>query len=139
MTQLVVRIDDDLAKSIDRLIAEGVVGSRSDVVRRASGRSSSEPDAAAPQTRSSPATRIVPRPNTRSRGQCAASFDNLQPIRKTFPTSRIGRRAALSATERAMPESRFQPPTSGWMDGIVRLGAGTRRIGGVAVSDRSTA
>ena len=34
MTQLVARIDNDLAKSIDRLIAEGVVESRSDAVRK---------------------------------------------------------------------------------------------------------
>lgn len=34
MTQLVTRIDNDLARSIDRLIAEGVVESRSDAVRR---------------------------------------------------------------------------------------------------------
>jgi Arc/MetJ-type ribon-helix-helix transcriptional regulator len=34
MTQLVARIDDDLARSIDRLIAEGVVESRSDAVRK---------------------------------------------------------------------------------------------------------
>jgi len=34
MTQLVARIDDDLAKSIDQLIAEGVVESRSDAVRK---------------------------------------------------------------------------------------------------------
>jgi Arc/MetJ-type ribon-helix-helix transcriptional regulator len=33
-TQLVVRIDNDLAKSNDHLIAEGVVESRSDVVRK---------------------------------------------------------------------------------------------------------
>lgn len=35
MTQLVTRIDDDLAREIDALIAEGVVESRSDAVRRA--------------------------------------------------------------------------------------------------------
>lgn len=34
MTQLVARIDDDLANSIDQLIAEGVVESRSDAVRK---------------------------------------------------------------------------------------------------------
>lgn len=34
MTQLVTRIDTDLAESIDRLIAEGVVESRSDAVRK---------------------------------------------------------------------------------------------------------
>lgn len=34
MTQLVTRIDDDLAASIDRLIAQGVVESRSDAVRK---------------------------------------------------------------------------------------------------------
>ncbi len=34
MTQLVARIDDDLAESIDQLIAEGVVESRSDAVRK---------------------------------------------------------------------------------------------------------
>ncbi|MGA7282001.1 MAG: ribbon-helix-helix domain-containing protein [Acidimicrobiia bacterium] len=34
MTQLVTRIDSDLATSIDRLIAEGVVESRSDAVRK---------------------------------------------------------------------------------------------------------
>ena len=34
MTQLVVRIDDDLAESIDQLVAEGVVESRSDAVRK---------------------------------------------------------------------------------------------------------
>ena len=34
MTQLVARIDNDLAKSIDELIAEGVVESRSDAVRK---------------------------------------------------------------------------------------------------------
>lgn len=35
MTQLVARIDDDLAREIDALVAEGVVESRSDAVRRA--------------------------------------------------------------------------------------------------------
>ena len=34
MTQLVARINNDLAKSIDELIAEGVVESRSDAVRK---------------------------------------------------------------------------------------------------------
>jgi len=34
MTQLVTRIDDGLANSIDELIAEGVVESRSDAVRK---------------------------------------------------------------------------------------------------------
>ena len=34
MTQLVARIDADLAKSIDQLVAEGVVESRSDAVRK---------------------------------------------------------------------------------------------------------
>jgi len=34
MTQLVTRIDSDLAKDIDRLVAEGVVESRSDAVRK---------------------------------------------------------------------------------------------------------
>jgi Arc/MetJ-type ribon-helix-helix transcriptional regulator len=34
MTQLVTRIDSDLARSIDQLIAEGVVESRSDAVRQ---------------------------------------------------------------------------------------------------------
>jgi Arc/MetJ-type ribon-helix-helix transcriptional regulator len=34
MAQLVTRIDDDLAESIDRLIAEGVAESRSDAVRK---------------------------------------------------------------------------------------------------------
>lgn len=34
MTQLVTRIDNELARSIDQLIAEGVVQSRSDAVRR---------------------------------------------------------------------------------------------------------
>lgn len=34
MTQLVTRIDDELAASIDDLIAQGVVESRSDAVRR---------------------------------------------------------------------------------------------------------
>jgi Arc/MetJ-type ribon-helix-helix transcriptional regulator len=34
MTQLVARIDNDLADSIDQLIAEGVVESRSDAVRK---------------------------------------------------------------------------------------------------------
>lgn len=34
MTQLVARIDNDLAESIDQLIAEGVVESRSDAVRK---------------------------------------------------------------------------------------------------------
>jgi Arc/MetJ-type ribon-helix-helix transcriptional regulator len=35
VTQLVTRIDDDLAREIDALVAEGVVESRSDAVRRA--------------------------------------------------------------------------------------------------------
>ena len=35
MTQLVTRIDDDLAREVDGLVAEGVVASRSDAVRRA--------------------------------------------------------------------------------------------------------
>lgn len=34
MAQFVTRIDDDLAEHIDRLIADGVVESRSDAVRR---------------------------------------------------------------------------------------------------------
>ncbi|MEX1005147.1 MAG: ribbon-helix-helix domain-containing protein [Acidimicrobiia bacterium] len=34
MTQLVARIDNDLAESIDQLVAEGVVESRSDAVRK---------------------------------------------------------------------------------------------------------
>jgi len=34
MTQLVTRIDTDLAKDVDRLVAEGVVESRSDAVRK---------------------------------------------------------------------------------------------------------
>ena len=34
MTQIVTRIDADLAESIDQLVAEGVVESRSDAVRR---------------------------------------------------------------------------------------------------------
>jgi Arc/MetJ-type ribon-helix-helix transcriptional regulator len=34
MTQLVTRIDEDLASDIDRLVAEGIVDSRSDAVRR---------------------------------------------------------------------------------------------------------
>jgi len=35
MTQLVTRIDDDLAAEVDALVEEGVVESRSDAVRRA--------------------------------------------------------------------------------------------------------
>lgn len=35
MSQLVTRIDDDLARDLDALVAEGVVHSRSDAVRRA--------------------------------------------------------------------------------------------------------
>jgi metal-responsive CopG/Arc/MetJ family transcriptional regulator len=35
VTQLVTRIDDDLVKEVDALVAEGVVDSRSDAVRRA--------------------------------------------------------------------------------------------------------
>jgi metal-responsive CopG/Arc/MetJ family transcriptional regulator len=35
VTQLVTRIDDDLAREVDGLVAEGVVASRSDAVRRA--------------------------------------------------------------------------------------------------------
>ena len=35
MSQLVTRIDDDLAREIDSLVAEGVVDSRSDAVRTA--------------------------------------------------------------------------------------------------------
>ncbi|NNL98652.1 MAG: ribbon-helix-helix protein, CopG family [Acidimicrobiia bacterium] len=34
MTQLVTRIDEDLADLVDELIAEGIVESRSDAVRR---------------------------------------------------------------------------------------------------------
>lgn len=34
MTQLVTRIDDDLAALVDELVAEGIVESRSDAVRR---------------------------------------------------------------------------------------------------------
>ena len=34
MTQLVTRIDNDLAESIDQLVADGIVESRSDAVRR---------------------------------------------------------------------------------------------------------
>lgn len=34
MTQLVTRIDADLAETIDQLVAEGVFASRSDAVRR---------------------------------------------------------------------------------------------------------
>ncbi|MDQ3380095.1 MAG: ribbon-helix-helix domain-containing protein [Actinomycetota bacterium] len=35
MTQLVTRIDDDLAKELDALVLEGVAESRSDAVRQA--------------------------------------------------------------------------------------------------------
>jgi Arc/MetJ-type ribon-helix-helix transcriptional regulator len=35
MTQLVARVPDELVREIDRLIAEGVVASRSDAVRTA--------------------------------------------------------------------------------------------------------
>ena len=35
MTQIVVRLDDDLARQVDRLVHTGVVVSRSDAVRRA--------------------------------------------------------------------------------------------------------
>ena len=35
MTQLVTRIDDDLAREVDALVLEGVVQSRSDAVRHA--------------------------------------------------------------------------------------------------------
>lgn len=35
MSQLVTRIDDDLARAVDALVAEGVVESRSDAVRTA--------------------------------------------------------------------------------------------------------
>ena len=35
MSQLVTRIDDDLAREVDALVAEGVVASRSDAVRQA--------------------------------------------------------------------------------------------------------
>lgn len=35
MSQLVTRIDDDLARELDALVAEGVVESRSDAVRTA--------------------------------------------------------------------------------------------------------
>lgn len=35
MSQLVTRIDDDLARDLDALVAEGVVESRSDAVRTA--------------------------------------------------------------------------------------------------------
>lgn len=34
MAQLVTRIDDDLAEHIDRLVADGIVESRSDAVRK---------------------------------------------------------------------------------------------------------
>ena len=34
MTQLVTRVDEDLASLVDELVAEGVVESRSDAVRR---------------------------------------------------------------------------------------------------------
>lgn len=34
MQQLVTRIDDDMAAALDRLVASGVVASRSDAVRR---------------------------------------------------------------------------------------------------------
>ena len=35
MSQLVTRIDDDLARDVDALVAEGIVASRSDAVRQA--------------------------------------------------------------------------------------------------------
>ena len=35
MSQLVTRIDDDLAREVDALVAEGVADSRSDAVRQA--------------------------------------------------------------------------------------------------------
>ena len=35
MSQLVTRVDDELVEAIDALVAEGVVESRSDAVRRA--------------------------------------------------------------------------------------------------------
>ena len=34
MTQIVVRIDDQLSRQVDRLVATGIVESRSDAVRR---------------------------------------------------------------------------------------------------------
>jgi len=34
MAQLVTRVDDAMAQAVDRLVAEGVVDSRSDAVRR---------------------------------------------------------------------------------------------------------
>jgi Arc/MetJ-type ribon-helix-helix transcriptional regulator len=34
VSQLVTRIDDELARDVDELVAEGVVASRSDAVRR---------------------------------------------------------------------------------------------------------
>ena len=34
MTQLVTRVDDELAAAVDELVAEGVVSSRSEAVRR---------------------------------------------------------------------------------------------------------
>ena len=34
MTQLVIRIDEKLATDVDRLVAEGIVDSRSDAVRQ---------------------------------------------------------------------------------------------------------
>jgi Arc/MetJ-type ribon-helix-helix transcriptional regulator len=35
VAQLVIRVDDDLAREIDALVTEGVAASRSDAVRRA--------------------------------------------------------------------------------------------------------
>jgi Arc/MetJ-type ribon-helix-helix transcriptional regulator len=35
VSQLVTRIDDDLARDVDALVAEGIVASRSDAVRQA--------------------------------------------------------------------------------------------------------
>ncbi len=43
MTQLVARIDNDLARGIDQLIAEGVVESRSDAVHKGQAASARRP------------------------------------------------------------------------------------------------
>lgn len=69
MTQLVTRVDEDLASRVDELVAEGVVESRSDAVRRGLRVLIININGVALRRRSSVATNDNPRPTTTLAGQ----------------------------------------------------------------------
>lgn len=83
--QLVTRVPDDLASAIDELIRSGSYGSRSEVVRAALA-------IVAPVTRTVRGipTEVALGPDDGLPVECAASFDNLQPLGRHLLTSRVG-------------------------------------------------